>query len=419
MTTRRSALIVWLGSLGAAGFAFLAQMLIIRSFSPAQFGVFQNAFSIAMLIFNFAAQGIGEVLMRRQGDLQPATGIKAVCVMAVPAILAGIGWILLGRDDDLLTSLAVFLPFLVAQFMLLMGMVAFQVRGASAWIAIWPVVQQAIRLLAICGVILVGGSLLAVPLAWTVCLLLPGLYGVVVLRRVMSSAPRHADVDPSVSSIAFQGLPFGLSHVVEFAQLQAPVLLLMVLVGPTEAGLAGGCMVIIQGLLLLPIAVYCRFLRARFHVWDVNDHRRVSVVVTRGVISMFLIATAVSAVLWPLSGWALELLFGAEYRTAGGFFRILLLTLPVWFAAIVVNTPLVSRKLAVVRLVFNITSLLIVAVVSLLAAGSLGEDAVAWGMFAAQAFLLTAGALVIAFKYGFHLRFPATPVADSKETSDG
>ena len=396
MNVFRRAGLVWAGTLLAAALAFVTQILLARHFETRIYGELSNAYVIAVLVATFGFQGVADVVLRYRGRVSLKRVTLACAWLVVAALIATTTWILFeGNQEQGAGILLAFIPFVVVQGLLFAGMTTFQLRGEYKAIATWPVIQHAGRILVVIGVVLLGTSALSVPLAWSVVLLPVGIYGVVKMREAIASADTHGPTTIAAPLVA-PALPFSISRMLEFAEIQLPIVLAMALLGPQEAGLAAAALVFIQGLLLLPIAVFQRLLRARMHEWSQQDPRRLMRVTIRGALLMVLLGSAFSFVIWPFVDVLLEFIFGKPYTGAADFFRILLIALPIWFAAITMNTALVSARLAVDRLLLQLLAVGVIVVISITGTAEEGLAWLAWAMLIGQSILLLgAGILLI------------------------
>ena len=298
-------------------------------------------------------------------------------------MLAALGWVASTKLEQHETGmLLAFVPFMVIQAVVFAGMIAFQLRQQVQGIAIWPFLQQGTRLIATAIMIAVGAHAILIPVGWTIVLIPSGWYAVTLLRRTLKATEPTPIIRPAI--------PFSLTRMLEFAELQFPIVLAMSMFGPKEAGLCAAAMTCVQGLLLLPIAVFQRLLRPRMHQWANEDSAMLRKATMLGSLCMFLAGAAFSAIIWPFAPSLLELVFGSDFNAAGEFLRILLLAVPIWFAAIGMQAALVSKRNAVARLVMQITGFVILLSIVFLTGSNAGLPAIGWAVLASQSFLLLA-----------------------------
>ena len=334
-------------------------------------------------------------MLRYQGRVSLGRITVACAWLVVIGLVAAIIWILLeGNQEQDIGILLAFIPFVIIQGLLFAGMTTFQLRGNYKAIATWPVIQHAGRLLVVMGVVLFSTNALSVPIAWSVILLPAGIYGIVKLREAIATANTHGPTTIAAPLVA-PALPFSISRMLEFAEIQLPIVLAMALLGPQQAGLAAAAMVFIQGLLLLPIAVFQRLLRARMHQWSQEDPSKLMRVTLRGTLLMIILGVIFSLVIWPFVEILLDFVFGKQYTDAADFFRILLIALPIWFGAITMNTALVSARLAVDRLLLQLLAVGVIVVISMIGIEGEGLAWLAWAMLLGQSILLLGAGILL------------------------
>ena len=396
MTVWRQSGLVWLGALIAAGMALLTQVLLARHFDTEVFGAISYAYAMAILISTFGFQGIGEVAIRHQGRLDPARCLRAAAALFTLGLIGALAWILtVGSPDTEPALLALFLPFAIVQIGLIAGMIAFQIDRNTIGIALWPVGFQSVRLAVVIGIVVAGGAALTVPLGWTIALVPMAIFGLRRLRRAGDWRTRE-DADPRVS-ITRSAFPFSATRLLEFAEIQMPIVLAMPLLGAAETGRIAASLAIIQGLLLLPIAIFQRLLRPRFHDWARDDPGRLRRSALIGTGSMLVIGAGLGLLARPFAPELLALLFGPEFAIPASFLDSILLLLPIWFASIAVNSTLVSRRLADLRLGTQVVGVAILVVTPLIMGPSLGPSGIIWGMVGSQCFLLVSGVTLLFF----------------------
>jgi O-antigen/teichoic acid export membrane protein len=344
-------------------------------------------------VATFAFQGLGEVTLRNLAAVDTTRSVFAAGILLLVGLLASGAWTsLTGEARATPGLLLAFIPFVIVQAGLTAGMISFQLERRNIGIAAWPVGFQAARLAGVGLVVVAGADVIAVPLGW--CLLLAPLawFG---LRR-MRSATKRIDRVPvtSTSGIVRAALPLSATRLLEFAEIQLPVVLAMPLLGAAETGRIAACLAIVQGLLLLPISIFQRLLRARFHAWSREDPKRLCRQGLFGAAAMSLAGTVIGMALMPFTPDILGIVFGEEFTTAAGFLRSMLFLLPIWFASIAVNATLVSPRWADLRFGSQVLGLgILIATVLFLDAGEASANIIVTGMFASQIFLLVSGAL--------------------------
>ena len=113
---------------------------------------------------------------------------------------------------------------------------------------------------------------------------------------------------------------------------------------------------------------------------------------------MAIIGVIFSIVFWPFTNTLLKFIFGSQYLAAGDFFRIMLVALPIWFAAIAVNSALVSRRLAVDRLALQLIAIGAIVLTAFSANTEAGLAWLAWAILIGQSILLVGAVCLLVLR---------------------
>lgn len=392
MTVWRQSGTVWLGAVAAAGLALLTQILLARNLDDETFGALSNAYAIAILVATFAFQGLGEVALRNLAVVDLGRCVVAAGFLLTIALAAGIAWTgWTGEAGSTPGLLLAFIPFVVVQAGLTAGMISFQLERRNLGIAAWPAGFQTARLAVVGLVIVTGAAAVAVPIGWFVALTPLAWIG---LRR-LHAAKLRADLEEQATAIpglVRAALPFSATRLLEFAEIQLPVVLAMPLLGAAETGRIAACLAIVTGLLLLPISIFQRLLRAGFHDWARDDPAQLRRAGLLGAAAMAVAGAGLGLAIRPFASTILGSVFGEQFTDATGFLESMMVLLPIWFASIAINATLVSPRLADLR--FGCQAVGVAILVGGSWFGGPGTDGIVTGMFASQIFLLGSGILL-------------------------
>ncbi|MAH65559.1 MAG: hypothetical protein CMJ27_04090 [Phycisphaerae bacterium] len=392
MTLWRQSGTVWFGAVAAAGLALFTQILLARNLDDETFGALSNAYAIAMLVATFAFQGLGEVALRNLAAIDVGRCVAAAGSLLLVGLIVSTVWTTwTGEAGSTPGLLLAFVPFVIVHAGLTAGMISFQLDRRNIGIAFWPAGFQATRLAVVGLVIGAGGAVIAVPIGWFAALTPLAWIGLRRLRAAKAGTDRVATT--STAGLLRAALPFSATRLLEFAEIQLPVVLAMPLLGAAETGRIAACLAIVQGLLLLPISIFQRLLRARFHDWSRADPATLRRTGLLGAAAMALAGAALGLAIRPFASTILGAVFGGPFTAATGFLGSMLWLLPIWFASIAINATLVSPRLADLR--FGCQAVGIVILVGGSFFGGSGTDGIVTGMFASQTFLLLSGILLV------------------------
>ena len=388
MKMLHQASLVWGGTISAAACGLGIQILLARNFEPDMYGQIANASALAILVATFAVQGVGDVLMRHNGQTSGRAAFLACATLCAIGLIAAFGWVAISKfERHEPAMLLAFIPFMLIQAVVFGGMISFQLQNHVMGIASWPFMQQGLRLISTGIMVLISAQAILIPITWSIVLIPSAVWAVILLKRTLQPGDQPR--------ILISALPFSLTRMLEFAELQFPIVLAMSMFGPAKAGLCAAAMTCVQGLLLLPIAVFQRLLRPRLHQWANEDPKTLRRNTIAGSACMFLAGTAFSAIIWPFAEPLLKLIFGSGFEAAGELLRVLLIAVPIWFAAISMQAALVSGRNALARLPLQgIGFLLLVSIVFFTASDS-GLTSIGWAVLSSQSFLLAASFVLL------------------------
>lgn len=393
----KSSSLVWLGTLAAAALAFGVQVILARRLSIDAFGAVTNGYAIASLVGIFGFQGIGEVLMRHPSGLGGRPVLGAFAGLFGLALLLAVGLVAWTRPagvDPLL--LLAFVPFAVVHVGLLAGMVDSQMSHRPVGMALWPSILQVGRLLPLPLVFWLADTDLAIPLAWSATLLIPAVVGGRrIWRRLVPAESIVDDAPRDTRATARSAMPFAVGRVLEFAEIQLPTILAALVLGAHAAGLVAASTTLVQCFLLLPLALFQRLLRPRFHEWARHDPRRLRRVALLGGLAMFAFGAVVAVLGRPFGGDLLRLVYGDDFAPATAFLSALLLLLPIWLASIAVNAALVSPRAAVRRTTVQMIGIALLVGCAILIRNGTALDGILFGVIANQVVLLVGGLVIL------------------------
>ena len=268
------------------------------------------------------------------------------------------------------------------------GMVYWQLRDSPFGISSWAFSQHFLKFVCVLPIIAFGYPIISIPLVWTAVLSMLGIFGCIKLKRFVALTRGNNLDEISTFKLIFSSFPFSSSRTLEYADIQLPVILGMGILGSSASGLIAASLVFIQGVLLLPISIFQRLYRGRFHDWAVSDPLKLRQVTRLGGIWMFCIGLVIALGLNLTSRDLLTFVFGSEFSDADLFLSAVSLSLPMWFAAIPFNAALVSARHAKVRVWLQLTSIVIVILGSILLVPSQGMQGIGWSVCVSQSILL-------------------------------
>ncbi len=400
------------GTALAAALAFAVQVALARRLSKEEFGALTAAYLLATVVGFFGFQGVGEIAMRHPRSMDSRRVWGGAGVMFLVGITTTTIWMLtVGLRQVPLPLMAAMLLFAFTHVGLLAGMVAGQIRHDPVAIAGWPVLLQVGRLVPLPLVFLIDASPTTIALAWGVAMIPLATRGVRRFNASLGTActkddapdPRESWLPPSsIRELVHAATPFSIARTMEFAEYLAPVILTTSLISTEAAGEVAAALVIVQGLLLIPIAIFPRLLRPRFHQWAVDSPRRLRRSGVAGVAAALLVGLPGSLVVWSFPAAIMAFVFGEPYAAGSGVLGRLAMVVPVWSAAIAVNATLVTPKTASGRTMIQIGGLVLMISIPLASPPGLRLEGILIGVASNQLLQLITGVAML-------LRIPDHP----------
>lgn len=354
--------LLWVSSLLSGFFAFLAQVLIARSFPVSDYGAFSAAYRLVSLLAPVAGFGVGACWLRLFGKegsaarrwIRPSL-ILVSCTSLLAAGIALVVGAVAGPSERTAGLTYLLTPLLLFWGFSELGKAAFQLEGRYGALAFW---ESAFGL----GCFLVAG--LAWLGGWSVHLLATGLslLGLAIAsfhgRRVLqmtSARPGAASeafqapapgarecAPPDPRDVAREAWSFALGGVFYLVYYQAGIVLVAWMEGAEAAGIYNAALTAAAAVYLLPDAVFQKFLMPKIQRWAEHDRERFIRVYRFGNGAML-----ASGLVWMLGLGlggltVLPWVFGAAYQESGRVLLILALCVPVRFLGVSVGSALVT-----------------------------------------------------------------------------
>ncbi len=336
----RSSVII-LAVLTAAVLTFLLQMLLSRSLSSTEFGLYALINSILAMSAPVASAGVAALLLRRKvrgegGSIRTAlVASGALCVIAalitvlVAAALGG------GAGVPLLLSTLCF-----AMAGQAVSVSASQAGGEQGKVAVAQVILPLLRLLGGMTAVAVGARLFGV----SVALAISGAASLCCfwVLKLRSDWTSEAWVPGAAVSFLRQSIPYSVNAVVNVAQLQLLVAISSAVFDLEVTGQIAIVMTLLAALYLLPNTVFGVILLPRYHRIIPREKGRWLPVYHS------LLAACGALLLLPVVWWKgrelMELAFGSAGAAAYPLLAVVIWAVPLRFYSTGVGAALLSER---------------------------------------------------------------------------
>lgn len=317
----------------AKGAVFLALVVAARVLGPSGFGEFVLVYTAAQIAALVADMGLTTLVLRqgaRSGRMHQTPLWTAVALNLGASIVCGLG--LVGAfallDPSGASLAAIYVPTL------LLLTVTTSLEGAAI-AARRPVRVAGCRLAGngcVLALTIVLLSLRPAPELVAVAFLVGGIVKLVCIAASTRPLVPGIAVRPRLAApLLRQGAPFFGSAIAAFLYQRVDVLLLGGFVGVAAAGEYAAAYRILDGTLLLPIAVVAAFLPS----WTAR-RGRTGTALGAGPVVLWLVCVGVlvGAELALARELVVDLLFGDEYASAARILAVLALSVPIFYANI-------------------------------------------------------------------------------------
>jgi len=361
----KTILLLWLGSLAGAGFAFLVQVMLARHLGPSGFGVFSTAFSLSAIFIPLAGFGISQYWLKefgKDGDLaigQVSPSLSLVLINTTLIISLIAIWGLFGPHGDLLKYTILIMSLYVAGQVLLELMTSkLQLEEKYIKMALLQIAPHFFRFCIILAILLLTNSYLTVInialvyvlvsiflVVFGIIMMLKFSEGVVDLKGHKSFSNIESSSDPvKIKHIIHGSWPFALAGVFHLIYFQSDIILLNYMVGSEAAGIYNTAFMVIVLVLLFPSVVYQKFFLPKIHRWANHDHDLFYKFFKQGNVVMLVLGLLAMAAVWLLAPYAVPILFGEEYSLSIDLLYILAASLPMLFFASSTGAVLVTKN---------------------------------------------------------------------------
>lgn len=356
---------LWVGSLLAAGCAFLAQVILARSLSASSYGAVSavlTAFSLASPLAGFGIQGLWLRVFGKEGfnAIRWMRGSLIFCILSTSvAISSLVIWALLGEHDgDVHLAFVVISMALISQPVIELIGVKLQLEEKYSELAIWQLVPHVLRLFFVTAVVFFAARPLSVveaviPQFLSAALVVAaGFRGLRMMYKGRIDLKGHPvlersswDKIDSVSPLTVfkSAWPFGFAVFFHLIYFQSAVLVLKYMVGDRVAGVYNVAFIVMSAVYIFPAVVYHKFLIPKQHRWAEHDRHKFYDVYRRGNVYMLAIGVFFALIVASVARQLIGTVFGVEYIEAADYLLILCFCIPLRFVATSVGATLLTQ----------------------------------------------------------------------------
>lgn len=358
--------VLFSGTVIASGFSFVAQLLLTRSLTVAEFGQLAALLAVINVATPIASAGVNWFLLQAFGRegwgairwVRPSMTLAAAATALSGVLVLGYALYRGGGNTAesgliLLSAIAILLGQVTAE----LASAPLQLEGRYEALATWQAAMQTGRLVAVIGVAFVvplapfSGVLIGYAIVGTIITAI----GVQLMRGLWTGKIRLVGHDapalsapstctaPSLRNAAAEAMPFALMTIFYLVYFQGSVITLEWLRDGGAAAIYNAAFLIIAAIFLIPNVIYMRLLTAPLCRWAEHDRKTFEAALHVGVPAMALLGTGIAAVAIISAGWVVPLLFGAKYVEAAVILQILAIGIPLRFVQSAYSSIFVSK----------------------------------------------------------------------------
>lgn len=366
MNSVRQISFLWLGSMGGAAFAFFIQLVLARSLSSDEFGLFSSVMNMVMVVVPIAGFGVAQFWLKAFGEEGwlatrwfPAS-FKFTLITSMGALLMLIFWAIGGPHDSITRNLIICLSFYVlGQIAIELVSSKYQLEEEYIKLAWWQLLPHMVRFFLLASFLIFLGldlSVIEIGYMYSCVAVFFFIIGMRILfamyhgRFLLSGhgirpAVKSKEVDfPKVGEVLTSAWPFGLAAFSNLIYYQSDIVLVKYYAGDASAGTYSVSFTVMAAFYLLPGVIYQKYLLPKMHRWANLRVEKLYEIYRVGNYIMLALGMLLSITLWVISGDLIGLLFGERYEESARILKVLAFSAPIIFMAFSTGATLVTRE---------------------------------------------------------------------------
>ena len=294
---------LWVGTVGGAGLAFLIQMILPRYLERDEFGTFSSALAINNLLLPLAGFGVCDIILKTFGIegwgairwLKGAFGLTTF--MTIFVLICLTLWAVLGPHNAVMRDMILLLlPVVPAQVVTQLIGSRMQLEERYKMYVIWHIVQHILRFMIIAFLFMLfipNGLYLSVVtysvISIGVTLLgIKDLHGMIngrfnLKHHLPSTNINNSKETVKATDVAKSSFPYGLAGVFSNIYFQTTIIYIQYYIGSEAAGAYSIAFTILIAVLILPNTIYGQYLIPKIHRWSAHDQNKLLKVYRYGV----------------------------------------------------------------------------------------------------------------------------------------
>lgn len=404
----RAASTIGLAAVSNSAIAFIYQILLARSLSPHEFGIFSSSLALVTTLATLAGFGLNLLWIKAFTEnpveakrllfgsyfiviIIATSSIAAIAITGAQVPFIHENGSVIGLLSILIYSQS-FAELLIARF---------QVERRETRVAVAMMMQNVTRITIVAILFTITtqpgiSDIAAAHAISSVLVLAISIYGLRSFAGISGWFEIPAGLRKQIEGLKLSlkgAVPFGTAAFLQMLYYQSDLVMLPIFSTSEEAGLYGAAFVLIAATYVVPNAIIQRFFITRVHDWAGRDRVSLAQFLRLGTVGFLVAGTLIAISLVALSTTIIQIVFGPEYSSAHEVVVVLAISVPIIFASyasgsIITTRSLMPKKTKILAFVttFNISA-------NILLISRFGAVGAAW--------TTVASSILILILYGF------------------
>lgn len=335
---------VWLllGTMINMVIMLMMQVILARNLDLDEYGAVISAFNFINFLALIISLGASEYILKSFGKHGAfAYKIVQTWLKLLPvSIVILIGIVFIAYESQIfgdLTSifLLLIIPNIILQGLLPLTISIYQIEGNYKKIVIINLVLYSSRLLAAAVSIIYEGSIYMIAIALSILSILGLLYYYRHLKRYFKEDLQlpNGEVEildeKGLLKSTLNGIkPYALLAFFYYGFYQSNIIFINIFLNEESVGLYNAAFTIISLTFIFPTIVLGQLFNPKLHFWIINDVKKVISLFLNGNKWMLILGLGIALIIFTLSGYLIDIIFGAKFVEATIILKWLLIIIP-------------------------------------------------------------------------------------------
>lgn len=331
------------GAFASAGIAFFTNVIVIRTLSVEEYGMFSASIALLVSIAPFAIFGVPNLIMNEYGESKDR-GLNSLKQLLLLCFLANITILILGlfilsnvlpSEELLFTSLLFSLLFAQSGHEIVSALL--QVNDKFKMLSWWQAALNITRFAVLILVVFCIDKILLehIYISYFIASLIIFVISIALIAKFIRQSVNFKVKSVQLNSPIKNGLTYAFAAFFFLIYYQSDIVFLRYLVGPDVAGLYSAAFTILAGLYLIPSVIFQKLFLPKVYKWIHNSKEKVLDIYKKGTLCMILLSIVTLVIVYLLAEYIIFILFGSRYEEAAEILLFLSLNIPLTYISCV------------------------------------------------------------------------------------